>query len=274
MKIRTAIIAAIMLGVFSYSLPLYAGNNSEYYVEERTVIEIPVVGKISTHTSSYLAGCKLKKTTTIKMHNTLIKMMSDSEGISEKILLSDLCEKLRWRYDEDQKAYTSVSFAEVRQERLENEVENESHIDMESDQNDIDDFPQMTHEIMGYEKNINGFKARKVVTRVYRENSENPIVIEEYYATDIRPLKKITDALEKVAQEMGEGDNHVQGVPSFIKAVYDGIREDKDLDRPAGDIVRFVISLLDDDDDPMFRMQYDVLKAEKIAFEADHFVLK
>ncbi|MEA3286578.1 MAG: hypothetical protein U9Q77_04300 [Candidatus Marinimicrobia bacterium] len=274
MKTKTALTLAVILGLITYSLPLYAATNKAYHVEERTVIEIPVVGKITTLTSSYLSGCKLKETTLIKMHNTLVKMISDSDGKSQEILLSDLCDKIRWRYDENKQVYSSVSFEEVRQERVRQEAENELQIDMESDQNDIDDSPRLTHEIMGYEKNINGFKARKVVTRVYVKSIDNPIIIEEYYAADTKPLKKITVAREKVAQEMGAGDNHIDGVPGFIMAAYDGMRQDKELARPEGEVVRFVISLLDNDDDPIFSMKYDVLKAEKIAYQPDHFALK
>jgi hypothetical protein len=274
MRTKTALILAVILGLLTYSLPLYAENNAAYHIEERTVIEIPVVGKITTLTSSHLSGCKLKESTLIKMHNTLVKLISDSDGKSQEITLSDLCKEIRWRYNEDKQAYTSVSFEEVRQERARFEAENEIQIDMDSDQNDIDDPPRLTHEIMGYEKDINGFKARKVLTRVYLENVENPITIEEYYATETKPLKKITDARERVAQRLGSGDIHMDGVPGIVKTVYENMRQDKELARPEGQVVRFVISMLDKDDDTIFSMNYNVLKAEKIAYLADHFALQ
>ncbi len=274
MKTKTVLLLAIMLGLFTYCLPLYAGSNKEYHVEERTVIKIPIVGKISTLTSSHLSGCKLKETTSFKMHNTLIKMMSDSDGKSQEVQLSNLCEELQWSYDDETETYQARSFEDIRQDKASYEEDNESQIDMESDQNDIDDLPRMSRKIMGYEKNINGFKAQKVRTLVYREEAENPIIIEEFYAVSVKPLKKVTDARDKLARELGKGDDAVEGVPSFIEAVYDSIREDEELERPEGDIVRFVISLLDDDNDSIFTMKYDVILAETIDYQADHFALR
>lgn len=274
MKIRTALIAAVILGVFTYSLPLYAGNNSAYHIEEKTVIKIPIVGQISSHTSSYLSGCKLKESSTIKMHNSLIKMMSNSDGKSHDVVLSDMCEEIQWKYDEKKGTYSSHSFEKIREERTHHDDESEVHIDMESDQNDIDDLPKMTHEIMGFKKNINGFKAQKVLTTVYPKSADHPIVIEEYYTTKAKALSKISHARENLSQKLGYGENHVDGVPDLIKAAYDAIRKDLEWERPDGEVIRFVIRMLDDDGDPVFTMNYDVLTAETIAFQADHFALK
>ena len=81
MKTKTVILLAILLGLFTYTLPLYAAGK-EHHIEEITVIDIPVVGKISTRTTSYLGGCKLKEVTTIKLHNALVQMLSESDGKS------------------------------------------------------------------------------------------------------------------------------------------------------------------------------------------------
>ncbi|MCF7922616.1 MAG: hypothetical protein K9M55_07935 [Candidatus Marinimicrobia bacterium] len=170
MKTRTALIIALILGIFTYTLPLYAADK-EYHIKEKTVIEIPVVGKISTLTSSYLSGCKLKENTTIKMHNALIKMVSESDGKSTDMTLSNLCEEIQWEYKPESASYESRSFEELRKQRSLEKDEHGTHIDMGSDHNDIDDLPKMVREIQGYEKNINGHKARKVVTTAYPEDS-------------------------------------------------------------------------------------------------------
>lgn len=274
MKSRAVLIIAVILGLFTYSLPLYASSNNEYHVEEKTVIKIPIVGPISTHTSSYLSGCKLKENSTIKLHNSLVKMMSDSDGKSYDVLLSDMCEEIQWKYDEGLETYTSTSFEDIREAIHQNDEDSEIQIDMESDQNDIDDLPRMTHEILGYEKNINGFKAQKVLTTVYPKGADHPIIIEEYYTTKAKALSKISQARENLAQKLGYGEGHVDGVPDLIKVSYEAIRKDLEWDRPDGEVVRFVIQVEDDDGDPIFTMNYDVLKAEIIAYQADHFALK
>ncbi len=273
MKTKTVLILAVILGLFTYTLPLYAANNNEYHIEEQTVIEIPIIGKISTLTSTHLSGCKLKENTIIKSHNTLVKMMSESDGKSQEILLSDMCEEVQWKYDENQAAYRAYSFDEIKQLSISDE-DSETHSDMGSDQNDIGDLPKMVRNILGYEKNINGFKARKVVTTVYPEDSKNRIIIEEYYTTNARALSKISSAREDLIKKLDREGHQMEGVPNLVDYIYKSIREDKEWSRPDGDVVRFVIRLLDDDEDPIFSMKYDVLKAETTKFQADHFALK
>ncbi|MCF7826564.1 MAG: hypothetical protein K9N29_07920 [Candidatus Marinimicrobia bacterium] len=273
MKTRTALIIALILGIFTYTLPLYAADK-EYHIKEKTVIEIPVVGKISTLTSSYLSGCKLKENTTIKMHNALIKMVSESDGKSTDMTLSNLCEEIQWEYKPESASYESRSFEELRKQRSLEKDEHGTHIDMGSDHNDIDDLPKMVREIQGYEKNINGHKARKVVTTAYPEDSESRIVVEEFYSNDSPALSKISRAREDLSLKLGYDESHVEGVPSLVNVIYDSIRRDKEWSRPEGHIVRFVIRLLDEDDDEIFTMQYDVLEAETLKYQEDHFALK
>jgi len=273
MKTKTVLILAVFLGLFAYSLPLYA-SNTEYHIEELTVIDIPIVGKISTQTNSYLSGCKLKETTIFRMHNMLIKMMSESAGKTRDIMLSDLCEEIQWKYDEESAEYQSYSFAETRAQLAQDDENREVQIDMESDQNDIKNDPDIRHEILGIEKNINGFKARKVVTTVSGDNQNNPVIIEEYYSTKAKALTKITRTREKLAEELGYGEENIDGVPSFINNAYASISEDEDWQRPEGEVIRFVISLMDDDNDPVFTMTYDVITAETTGYDADHFSLK
>ena len=273
MKTKTALIIALILGLFTYTLPLYAGDK-EYHIEEKTVIEIPIVGKISTTTSSYLSGCRLKEGTTVKMHNALVKMMSDSDGKSSEVVLSNLCEEVQWQYNEELDAFEPQSFEDIRELKALEKGDHETHIDIGSDQNDMDDPQKMVREILGYEKNINGLKARKVVTTVYPEDSESRVVVEEYYTTKSKALSKISRAREDLSMKLGNEEDHVEGVPSLVNVIYNDIKRDREWSRPEGDIVRFVIRLLDEDDDEVFTMKYDVLEAETTQYQEDHFSLK
>ncbi len=273
MKTRTALIIAIILGVFTYTLPLYAGDK-EHHIKEKTVLEIPVVGKITTSTSSYLSGCRLKEDTSIKMHNTLIKIVSESDGKSTEVILSNLCEEVQWQYNEDSDTFSPHSFSDLREMKANENSNHETHIDMGSDQNDIDELPKMVREILGYEKNINGFKARKVVTSVYPEDSDTRIIVEEFYTTRSQALTKISKAREDLNQKLGYDEDHVEGVPSLVDVIYESIKKDKEWARPDGEIVRFVIRLLDEDDDDIFTMKYDVIEAETTRYHEDHFALK
>ncbi len=273
MKTKTALILAIILGLFTYTLPLYAGDK-EYHIEEKTVIEIPIVGKISTLTSSYLSGCRLKESTTVKVHNALVKIMSESDGKSTEVILSNLCEEVQWQYNKESTAYESQSFQDLRELKVAEKGDHETHIDIGSDQNDIDDPKKMVREILGYEKNINGQKARKVVTTVYPEDSESRVVVEEYYTTKSTALSKISRAREDLSMKLGNDEDHVEGVPSLVNVIYNDMKRDREWSRPEGDIVRFVIRLVDKDDDDVFTMKYDVLEAETTPYQADHFALK
>ena len=133
MKTRTALIIAIVLGLFTYTLPLYAGEK-EHHIEEKTVIDIPVVGKITTRTTSYLSGCKLKESTSTKLHNALVQLVSDSDGKSTDIQLSDLCDEIQWEYNEALSNYESRSFHEIRTQYQQDNDDSDIHIDIESDQ--------------------------------------------------------------------------------------------------------------------------------------------
>ena len=273
MKIKTALIIAILLGLFTYTLPLYAGDK-EYHIEEKTVIEIPIVGKISTMTSSYLSGCRLKESTTVKVHNALVKIMSESDGKSTDVILANLCEEVQWQYNKESTTFEPQSFKEIRELKINKKGGSETHIDIGSDQNDMDEPQKMVREILGYEKNINGLKARKVVTTVYPEDSDSRVVVEEYYTTKSTALSKISRAREDLSMKLGNDEDHVEGVPSLINVIYNDIKRDREWSRPEGDIVRFVIRLLDRGDDEVFSMKYDVLEAETMPYQADHFALK
>ena len=273
MKTRAALIIAIILGLFTYTLPLYAGDK-EYHIEEKTVIEIPVVGKITTTTSSYLSGCRLKEDTAVKMHNALIKMVSDSDGKSTETVLSNLCKEVQWQFDAESAAFSPHSFEKLRELKAAQKDHHETQIDMGSDQNDIDDLPKMVREILGYEKNINGFKARKVVTSVYPEDSDSRIVVEEFYTTKSLALSRISKARKDLSEKLGYEEDHVEGIPSLVDVIYERIKRDTEWARPDGEIVRFVIRLLDEDDDDIFTMKYDVLEAETLRYQEDHFALK
>ncbi|NQV15663.1 hypothetical protein HQ531_09420 [bacterium] len=273
MKTRILLIAAVALGLFTFSLPVIAGDQ-EHHMEEQTIIEIPVVGKISILTSTYFADCKLMENTNIGIHNSLVKMMSDSDGKSEHIQLSDLCEELQWKYDEEKSAFEASTFEEIREELRLEHAEAKTHIDIESDQNDIDDLPKMSREIVGGVININGFASRKVITLVYLENKENPLVIEEYYSAKAKALNKISKAREDLGKKLGQDSDDVEGVPDFIKLLYDAVKADEDWAKPKGEVIRFIIKLLDDDDDLIFTMNYDVLSAETDNYQSEHFQLK
>jgi len=274
MRSRTALIAAIVLGLFTYSLPLYAASNNEYYLLEKTVVDIPVVGKITSLTTSYLSGCKLKENTTLKMHNALIKAFTDSDGKTNAMVLSDLCEKMQWTYDIEKGVYEASSFQELRERDEKLVDEDDIHIDMESDQNDIDDLPEMTHKILPGKKKMNGFECKEVLTTVHLDKMERPIIVKEYYTTESKALTKIAKAREELNENLGYGKDHAEGVPDLIKLVYEEIREDQEWERPDGEIIRFEIKMMDDDNDPIFTMNYDVEKAEIIKYQADHFSLK
>ncbi|NQV42789.1 MAG: hypothetical protein HQ506_10580 [Candidatus Marinimicrobia bacterium] len=273
MKTRAALIIAVILGLFTYTLPLYAGDK-EYHIEEKTVIEIPIVGKISTTTSSYLSGCRLKEGTTVKLHNALVKLMSESDGKSTEVVLSNLCDEVQWQYNEESAAYEPQSFKALKEMKAEEQGNSETHIDMGSDQNDMDGPQKMVREILGYEKNINGHKARKVVTTVYPKDSDSRVVVEEYYTTKSTALSKISRAREDLSMKLGNDEDHIEGIPSLVNVIYNDMKRDREWSRPEGDIVRFVIRLLDEDEDELFSMKYDVLEAETTRYQEDHFALK
>ncbi len=273
MKTRTVIFLAILLGLFTYTLPLYAADK-EYHLEEKTIIDIPVVGKISTMTTSYLANCKLKEMTTIKLHNALVQMMSESDGKSHDNQLTDMCEELLWKYNDETSVYTAQSFSDIRAGIEADRENSETHIDMESDHNDMDNLPRIIREMMGSEKNVNGFKAQKVLTTVYPKDSESRIIIEEYYTNKSKALSKISSAREDMNKKLGYDDSHIEGVPSLINMAYEAIKADRDWSRPDGEVIKFIIRLLDEDDDEMFTMSYNVTTAEIISFQEDHFALK
>jgi len=275
-KLRTtaAMIIAILVGLFAYTIPLYASNDTEYQLEEKTTIKIPIVGKITTATSTYLSSCKLKETTRIKSHNPLIRSMTEADGQIGETQLSDLCDRVQWQMDDETGEYRQLSFDEIKENQRQNMEDDEVHIDMELDQNDIDDLPRMDHKILPREKNVAGFSCKEVLTKVYTEELHQPIVIREFYTTESKALSKITRARNKLHEELNYSNDSIEGVPDLIKQIYDAMQEDLEWERPDGEVVKFEIEMLDEEKDPIFTMTYEVLRAEKTAYQADHFTLK
>jgi len=274
MQFKTVLLAVVLLGIFTYTLPLYAGNDQEYHLEERTVIDLPVIGKVSTLTSSYLAGCQLKEQTVSQVHNTLLKMLNGGTGRSEESKLIDICNEMEWRFDFDDDTVYTKSFQEILALQAEAASAVDSQNDMESDHFDIDSLPRFTREDQGMEKNINGFKARKIVTKFYPEDAKHPILFEEFYSTKARSLTKINATRTIIKDKLRNRENMLDGVPNFIQKLYAGVRGSEVFAKPRGEVVRFIIVMPDDDNDPVFSMTYDVLTAETDAYNAQHFSLK
>jgi hypothetical protein len=273
LRTTTAMIIALLLGLFAYTIPLYAGNDTEYHMEEKTIIQIPVVGKITTSTNTYLAGCMLKETTSVKSHNPLIKTMTDTDGKISESQLTDFCEELQWTLDQKSGEFHKVSFEEIRGAERDYVEEDEVHIDMESDQNDMKDMPQMSHKILPGKKNINGYSCQEVLTQVYVEDLQRPIVIREFYTTDSKALAKITRAREKLHQELDYQEDHFHGVPELVQHIYESMQDDMEWERPDGEVLQFSVEMLDKSNDPIFSMTYQVVRAETSPYKAEHFTL-
>lgn len=274
LRTRTAMIIALLVGLFAYTIPLYAGNDVEYQMEEKTTIRIPVVGKITTTTSTYLSGCKIRETTRVRSHNPLIKTMTESDGKIGETQLTDLCDQVQWQMDDETGEYRKVSFAEIREKQREYMEEDEVQIDMELDQNDIDDLPEMSHKILPGKKNVNGFSCKEVLTKVYSDNLHRPIEIREFYADQSKEVEKITKAREEIHDELEYADDHFEGVPDLIKQIYKAMTDDQEWVRPDGEVVMLKVEMLDKERDPIFTMTYEVLKAEKATYQPDHFTLQ
>lgn len=273
LRLGAVLIAGVIVGMLAYTLPLYAGDQSEYHVEEKTVIEIPIVGEITCLTNSYLAGCQLRETTQIRIHNPIIKSMTDNAGKASESRLSDLCDQIQWKYDAETNRYVSHTFAELREmERKKLNADN-AQIDMDSDQNDIADDPSVDRSILPGEKNKNGYSCRLVETLVYSDDIDNPIVIHEYYSDEAKALNKITRARQDLFDQLGYEDDHVDGLSGLIKQVYESVLSDGEWVRPDGEIVSFEIQMIDKDRDPLVTIRHNVKVAEIIPYTADHFTL-
>ena len=66
MKIKTVLVAAVILGILTYTLPAYAGPNREYHTEEQTVLDIGTgtgawISLFSSYQAKNLTGIDFSK---------------------------------------------------------------------------------------------------------------------------------------------------------------------------------------------------------------------
>jgi len=252
----------IGLIVFLPTLLLAAPKTAR--IVERTMMDIPVVGEITTIRTTHVGECQILERRDIKIHNLLARMFG-GDGKSTEFERIDLCQETVTHFDSEDGETRVKTFAEVRQEP--DESDTDIHIDNENDEEPA----TITREFSRKREIINGHRCRLVTTRILMGEKERPLIIRQWVARKIEPLERRNRQYERFNKATDQDRDAFQGVPDFINAFLQALEEDQDLQPIEGYMVRAEIRLDDADGDPVFHLAYDLKESAMLAHESKQF---
>jgi hypothetical protein len=245
----------ILLALATCSL-VFASDQAVKTVET-TVMEAPVIGKISTLKTSYFTECRMLEVREMKFHNVFAALFSEDRKTTDGTL-TDYCRELVWELDYDDEEYRQKTFEQVRAELQEEDNE----IVIESD----DDPPIITRTVEQTREDVNGFKARKVVTLIRAEEMDRPLILEEWYTRKLPGADMRDDVRTSIDRALDREDDVYHGVPDFIQKFFDAMDESgQGLEEVPGYLIKAEIRLEDDDGDAIFYLRYNLEKIAKLS---------
>ncbi len=256
------LLPTIILGILSMSTVL--AQDEIIKSTESTLMDAPIIGKITTDKTVYVSDCRILEDRTMKFHNILARVFT-SDPTTRDVTLTDLCTEMVWEIDHDEREYEKKTLAEMRAAQV--DEDHETEINLESDKG-----PPIITQVIGREKEkVNGFKARKVTTAIRSEDSDNPLVIVEWYARKVPGMEQRARMFNRLDVALGRDDGIYHGVPDFIGVLFDELKEEKELETIPGYIIRAQIRMEDDDGDAVFLMEYNLLGIEELDRVEDIF---
>lgn len=228
---------------------------------ETTIMQAPVIGKITTHKLSYYSECVYVEHREIKFHNALAALFSDDRKVKEGSIY-DNCNEVLYDLDYGHGSYDQKSYREVIQEESEDDEEDhDDHIVVESDGKP----PVIKRSIAKERETINGLKARKVTTLIMGEEGDKPLVMQEWYARKLPGADIREDVLASTDRALKRDREQYHGIPDFIQAFMDAVKEEGvNLEEVPGYLIRAEIHLDDDDGDPIFFLNYNLDEIERL----------
>jgi len=263
------------------------GPSEQVVLETSTVMNIPMMGSITTKAISYASKKHFKKENQIEIDKFYTRMMFG--GNKENGIILNGEKKVRVVFDLDEGEYVNEDFESIiknngvpktkditnpfqRGEESDGSEEESDGSEEESDGSEEENnFKIVERIITPTMESINGFNARKVLTTFARQ-SGSKMIISEWISTDTLLISFVLEK-EKELIESYNGKLSANGSMANMSSdrMIKSIDPSYEFDVVPGKVIKTQMENLNDEGKPSFGIAWEVVSARKLQFNGKDF---
>ena len=263
------------------------GPSEQVVLETSTVMNIPMMGSITTKAISYASKKHFKKENQIEIDKFYTRMMFG--GNKENGIILNGEKKVRVVFDLDEGEYVNEDFESIiknngvpktkditnpfqRGEESDGSEEESDGSEEESDGSEEENnFKIVERIITPTMESINGFNARKVLTTFARQ-SGSKMIISEWISTDTLLISFVLEK-EKELIESYNGKLSANGSMANMSSdrMIKSIDPSYEFDIVPGKVIKTQMENLNDEGKPSFGIAWEVVSARKLQFNGKDF---
>ena len=256
------------------------GPSDQVVLETSTVMNIPMMGSITTKAISYASKKHFKKENQIEIDKFYTRMMFG--GNKENGIILNGEKKVRVVFDLDEGEYVNEDFESIIKNngvpktkditnpfrRGEESDEGEEESDERAEENNFRIVERIITPTM---ESINGFNARKVLTTFARQ-SGSKMIISEWISTDTLLISFVLEK-EKELIESYNGKLSANGSMASMSSdrMIKSIDPSYEFDIVPGKVIKTQMENLNDEGKPSFGIAWEVVSARKLQFNGKDF---
>ena len=256
------------------------GLSDQVVLETSTVMNIPMMGSITTKAISYASKKYFKKENQIEIDKFYTRMMFG--GNKENGIILNGEKKVRVVFDLDEGEYVNEDFESIiknngvpKTKDITNPFQRGEESDGSEEESDgseeENNFKIVERIITPTMESINGFNARKVLTTFARQ-SGSKMIISEWISTDTLLISFVLEK-EKELIESYNGKLSANGSMANMSSdrMIKSIDPSYEFDIVPGKVIKTQMENLNDEGKPSFGIAWEVVSARKLQFNGKDF---
>ena len=279
---------------YFFALGFSQGPSDQVVLETSTVMNIPMMGSITTKATSYASKKHFKKENQIEIDKFYTRMMFG--GNKENGIILNGEKKVRVVFDLDEGEYVNEDFESIiknngvpktkditnpfqrgeesddnEEESDDNEEESDDNEEESDERAEENNFKIVERIITPAMESINGFNARKVLTTFARQ-SGSKMIISEWISTDTLLISFVLEK-EKELIESYNGKLSANGSMASMSSdrMIKSIDPSYEFDIVPGKVIKTQMENLNDEGKPSFGIAWEVVSARKSQFNDKDF---
>ena len=272
---------------YFFALGFSQEPTGQVVLETSTVMNIPMMGSITTKATSYASKKHFKKENQIEIDKFYTRMMFG--GNKENGIILNGEKKVRVVFDLDEGEYVNEDFESIIKnngvpktkditnpfqrggESDDSEEESDDSEEESDERAEENNFKIVERIITPTMESINGFKARKVLTTFARQ-SGSKMIISEWISTDTLLISFVLEK-EKELIESYNGKLSANGSMASMSSdrMIKSIDPSYEFDIVPGKVIKTRMENLNDEGKPSFGIAWEVVSVRKLQFNSKDF---
>ena len=272
---------------YFFALGFSQEPTGQVVLETSTVMNIPMMGSITTKATSYASKKHFKKENQIEIDKFYTRMMFG--GNKENGIILNGEKKVRVVFDLDEGEYVNEDFESIIKnngvpktkditnpfqrggESDDSEEESDDSEEESDERAEENNFKIVERIITPAMESINGFNARKVLTTFARQ-SGSKMIISEWISTDTLLISFVLEK-EKELIESYNGKLSANGSMASMSSdrMIKSIDPSYEFDIVPGKVIKTQMENLNDEGKPSFGIAWEVVSARKLQFNDKDF---